>query len=321
MPQLSPEAWEHLAEDYERLGSRKAVAELYGVSVSAVQRQMNRRGITVRSQVRFPPSFWDHLEEDYQRLGSRKAVAELYGCSEGLVQRWLRRKGITPQPRHARMVALQKSPEGRQAARERLLRRTTEGRPLTRPTTLETLCAKALASVGLRFEFQYRVGDFLVDFKLRDYPIVIEADGWQHRLKEHQMRDAERDAILRSQGLTVFRFTGVQLHRSAQACVAFAMDYIRMQHGQCAIAPYTLTPDWGALTGEKNPAWGKPRSPESRRKQSESRKRRYQEDPDFRARMREVSTLSSRTPERRAKMREASKGNQNHKGHFKHPRS
>ncbi len=57
------------------------------------------------------------------------------------------------------------------------------------------------------------VAGYEVDFRVDDTPVVIETDGWStHGLDREQFeRDREKDAVLRSLGYVVCRFTWRQV--------------------------------------------------------------------------------------------------------------
>jgi very-short-patch-repair endonuclease len=61
---------------------------------------------------------------------------------------------------------------------------------------------KAKQLEGIKFRRQEPIGKYIVDFVSFDKKLVIELDGGQHA---GSMRDAERDAWLRSQGFRVLR--------------------------------------------------------------------------------------------------------------------
>ena len=54
---------------------------------------------------------------------------------------------------------------------------------------------------------QETIGDFIVDFYITKYNIVIEVDGRQHKMKEHEKADQERDRELSRLGIKVLRYT------------------------------------------------------------------------------------------------------------------
>ena len=61
---------------------------------------------------------------------------------------------------------------------------------------------------------QYVIGTYIVDFYCRAANLVIELDGAQHYEEEAVKYDEERDAYLHSLGLTVLRYTNIELHQN-----------------------------------------------------------------------------------------------------------
>ena len=74
--------------------------------------------------------------------------------------------------------------------------------PRVKVTLWENILATKLEQRRVKFERQYRVGPFIVDFFV--YPnLVVEAEGLSH--SGTQNRDRTRTAFLESLGLSVFR--------------------------------------------------------------------------------------------------------------------
>ncbi len=61
---------------------------------------------------------------------------------------------------------------------------------------------------------QYVIGKYVVDFYCASADLVIELDGAQHYEDDALRYDAERDAYLRSQGMTVLRYTNIELNQN-----------------------------------------------------------------------------------------------------------
>ena len=57
------------------------------------------------------------------------------------------------------------------------------------------------------------IGDYIVDFYIHTAKLVIELDGDQHGTPEGAARDALRDGWLRSQGLTVLRYSNFDVFK------------------------------------------------------------------------------------------------------------
>ena len=56
------------------------------------------------------------------------------------------------------------------------------------------------------------IGSYIVDFYIAKAALVIELDGSQHYEKEGIQKDAERDAYLRSLGLTILRYSNADVN-------------------------------------------------------------------------------------------------------------
>ena len=53
---------------------------------------------------------------------------------------------------------------------------------------------------------QKNIGNYIVDFFISSKQIVIEIDGAQHEMLEHEKKDEVRDAELNKLGITVLRY-------------------------------------------------------------------------------------------------------------------
>ena len=71
--------------------------------------------------------------------------------------------------------------------------------------------------LGVPFYRQKPLGNFIVDFYAPKAKLVVEVDGSQHGDVDHATKDAERDEVLRAQGLRVLRFSNVQVIREIEA--------------------------------------------------------------------------------------------------------
>ena len=61
---------------------------------------------------------------------------------------------------------------------------------------------------------QYVIGTYIVDFYCASANIVIELDGAQHYEDDAKEYDAERDDFLRSNGITVLRYSNLELNHN-----------------------------------------------------------------------------------------------------------
>jgi len=86
-------------------------------------------------------------------------------------------------------------------------------------TDIERITEEALKSLGVEYEFEYRVGRYSVDFYLLDYRVAVECDGaYWHRGKEE--KDARRDAYLEDRGLTVVHLYGPEIREDIEGLLA-----------------------------------------------------------------------------------------------------
>ena len=56
------------------------------------------------------------------------------------------------------------------------------------------------------------IGNYIVDFYIAKHKIVIEADGSQHYETQGMRNDEERDAYMRSLGITVLRYSNADIN-------------------------------------------------------------------------------------------------------------
>jgi very-short-patch-repair endonuclease len=75
-----------------------------------------------------------------------------------------------------------------------------------------------------QFYRQKIIGEYVVDFFCPKYHLVIEVDGGQHYSDEKLNADKNRDETLRSMGLTVLRFTNVDIFKNIEGVVIRILD-------------------------------------------------------------------------------------------------
>lgn len=252
--------WSHLQEDYERLGSWAAVAREYGVTKGAVSHVARAHGLSTKPRSR--GINWSDLPSLYLSGMSIASLAAHYRCSVHAVQDAMARLGVRARPpglpvgyqwteeRRQRHRAAIDRPEWRAKSRENLLRRLpTMGGPSAN-SPLEKQLHAALLAAGISFETQVRkLNKYVVDIEITQAPIIVEADGALHRLR--QAADAARDADLQRAGYIVYRFTGTEINRDPKGCV----ERILAERG--------LVPDQvpkavirNGMVGSNNPNWG-----------------------------------------------------------------
>jgi len=76
--------------------------------------------------------------------------------------------------------------------------------------------------LGLDFDRQKIIGNYIVDFYCKELGVVIEIDGISHDDKTEY--DIERDLFLKSLGLKVFRISDLDVKKNLSGVVEFLRD-------------------------------------------------------------------------------------------------
>ena len=79
---------------------------------------------------------------------------------------------------------------------------------------------------GLQFHRQKPIGNYIVDFYCPAVWLVIEIDGGQHYTPEGTLSDANRDEYLQSLGLSVLRFSNLDVLRNIDGVMATIIQKI-----------------------------------------------------------------------------------------------
>jgi len=88
------------------------------------------------------------------------------------------------------------------------------------PTNIEQALIDELTARGIRFEFQYPVQSYTLDFAFPDVRLCVEADGvYWHSLSNVQEKDERKDKDLQASGWTVLHITEAQINESVSDCV------------------------------------------------------------------------------------------------------
>lgn len=218
--------WSNLQEDYERLGSFKAVAAEYGTYPETVSRAAKRLGVGNKLSRKID---WSRLQELYNSGMTQSQLAEYYECSASLVSTEMKKQGIEVTHRGSTGYKWTESDhEKRREAVERGAYKGTKREHFRRLGKMmpkenspsEKLLHQALIKARLSFETQSReLGRYWPDVKLHQRPILIEVDGWGHSMAPRRDHDNRRDAALTAAGYHVVRFTNEQVDTDADSCV------------------------------------------------------------------------------------------------------
>jgi very-short-patch-repair endonuclease len=86
-----------------------------------------------------------------------------------------------------------------------------------------------LKKLPVTFNRQKVIGRYIVDFYCASTKTVIELDGSQHYEKEGKIADMERDAYLKSLGITVLRYSNYDVCKNFETVCADILQHIDRQ--------------------------------------------------------------------------------------------
>jgi adenine-specific DNA methylase/very-short-patch-repair endonuclease len=107
-----------------------------------------------------------------------------------------------------------------------------------------------------RFRRQHPIGRYIVDFCCREYGLVVELDGGQHR--DQQTYDARRDAFLRKQGLSVLRFWNNDVLSETEGVLQQIWEFIEKAKDPSPPTPLPLAGEGSLQRGETGDLFGHP---------------------------------------------------------------
>ncbi|MCM1546314.1 MAG: endonuclease domain-containing protein [Clostridiales bacterium] len=70
-----------------------------------------------------------------------------------------------------------------------------------------------LNKLNVKFHRQYVFKNYILDFYCQKKKIAIELDGSQHYTDEGEEKDKERDETLNKSGITVLRYTNIEINQ------------------------------------------------------------------------------------------------------------
>ena len=71
-----------------------------------------------------------------------------------------------------------------------------------------------LKKLPLTVNKQKNIGNYIVDFFIASKSLVIELDGAQHLMEENKEADARRDEYMKVMGITVLRYSNVDINKN-----------------------------------------------------------------------------------------------------------
>ncbi|MBQ1632349.1 MAG: endonuclease domain-containing protein [Clostridia bacterium] len=107
-----------------------------------------------------------------------------------------------------------------------------------------------LKGLPLTVNRQKVLGDYIVVFFVASKKLVIELDGSQHFQGVGPARDRERDEWFRANGITVLRYTNLQINREFDAVCQDIMRHLGLAE-ECPLI--TASRSFSTLKGEKPP--------------------------------------------------------------------
>jgi very-short-patch-repair endonuclease len=75
------------------------------------------------------------------------------------------------------------------------------------PSYPEKIAIRVLDKLNIKYEREFKLGKYFIDFVIHEHKIAIEIDGRQHEIKERKIVDNRKDKILISNGWTVYRIS------------------------------------------------------------------------------------------------------------------
>jgi len=81
--------------------------------------------------------------------------------------------------------------------------------------------------VGTRFNRQYIIGDYIVDFVSQREGLIIEVDGGYHAERQQQDNDAIREQALERMGFHIMRFTNEEVLYDTQNVISKIESYFK----------------------------------------------------------------------------------------------
>lgn len=102
----------------------------------------------------------------------------------------------------------------------------------SRPTAAEQKLWEHLRMhpLGYKFRRQHPISSYIVDFYCHAKKLVIEADGSIHNRPDIIMNDQEREAVLRSLGLNILRFSNDDIMQHTKQVIDTIHQQLKNNH-------------------------------------------------------------------------------------------
>ena len=86
-----------------------------------------------------------------------------------------------------------------------------------------------LKRLPMKAHRQYNIGNYIVDFYIPQKQLVIEIDGIQHLMEEHQEKDQTRDEFLEGQGLRVLRIPNESIRKNFTDVCQIILNHVEVK--------------------------------------------------------------------------------------------
>ena len=77
---------------------------------------------------------------------------------------------------------------------------------------------------------QHNIESYIVDFYIAEKRIVIEIDGRQHLMQEHQEADKKRDATLAAWGISVLRYSNDNIQNNFNSVANDILKHLELDY-------------------------------------------------------------------------------------------
>lgn len=81
--------------------------------------------------------------------------------------------------------------------------------------------------LGYRFNRQYGIGNFVVDFYCAEKKLVIEIDGSTHSTEREIKKDKEREEFFKRLNLKIVRFRNVDVYENSELVVENILNVLK----------------------------------------------------------------------------------------------
>ena len=236
--------WSNLQEDYERLGSFKAIAKLYQVAPETVSRKAKELGVSSRRRWRgnLDP---DEIRKLYDDGATVDELADKFHSSPSTIYLRLWMAGAemrTPGPTASSGDRNSTRSGARQPSAAPSREPSGSDSRASAANAQDELAAgqlfhQALLRARLSFETQLReLRRYYPDIKLHQKPVIIEIDSWGHQLPKSAEFDRQRDAALRKAGFEIVRFMNEEVEADADACVQQVIERFGLEPEENPVA-------------------------------------------------------------------------------------